>query len=146
MRRNGRRIRCSDEERVGKRHCRVGYLSRVGSWRVYCRGDGVSPLYEYVCVRCRTITEEMRTIAHRDDTPTCEDCSTPTLRVMSVPTMHVWNKDRSFPNVSPHGDGTLTFPDRETYEVHLKEHGMAESSTSTPIIRPHGNRVIMRSK
>jgi hypothetical protein len=67
-------------------------------------------------------------------------------RVLMAPAMHVWNSERQFPNVSPHGDGTMTFPTKDAYESHLKATGLREIAHDGLIKKPHGNKVIRSFK
>jgi hypothetical protein len=46
--------------------------------------------------------------------------------------MHVWNKDRSFPNVGNTGDGSMSFDTKTEYNMHLKSNHVAESATDAP--------------
>ena len=104
------------------------------------------PMYEYVCPECSGRWTLLRRIADRDIKPICVSCSNEMNRMISMPTMHVWDQGRSFPHMRAEGDGEMTFPDRNTYESHLKSRGIAETSTSAPIKRPHGNKVVMEEK
>lgn len=54
------------------------------------------------------------------------------LLLCSVPAMHVWNKDRSFPNVGNTGDGSMSFDTKTEYNMHLKSNHVAESATDAP--------------
>lgn len=49
------------------------------------------PLYGYTCERCRATREEMRTIAEREDAPTCDRCRKPMKLVISPVTGIVKN-------------------------------------------------------
>ena len=63
-------------------------------------------------------------------------------RQASAPALGIWNAERKFPNLSPHGDGTMTFASKAAYEARLKELNFAEVSQGGLVERPHGNKVI----
>jgi len=100
------------------------------------------PLYEFYCEKCQSITEAVRLIAKRDGAQKCQFCKGPTERVVSAPTVQIWDDGRRFPNLTQHGDGTMAFPNKACYEAYLKEQDIAEYSTDAPVKRPHGNRLI----
>lgn len=102
------------------------------------------PVYEFYCHDCGDIFEVSRPIESRNRAFRCHHCKKPIDRIVSVPTMHVWNTDFRFPNVVHTGDGSANFPSRAAYEAHLKEAGLGEDSTAGKIERPHGNRVIRK--
>lgn len=97
------------------------------------------PIYEYACHECGTVTEDIRSIAARDDISVCNRGHV-TERIVSVPALSIWNADRPFPNAVKAGDGK--FPTKAAYETHLKMNDMAETKTDGKIYRPHGNKVI----
>ena len=99
------------------------------------------PIYEYICVVCEEISEEIRMVSKRDKRTDCPNCSTHLIRIASSTTMHVWNQERRFPNLRGGGDGALTFPSMKSYEGHLKSKGVGEVSCSAPIKTPHGAKV-----
>jgi putative FmdB family regulatory protein len=100
------------------------------------------PIYEYICYRCDERCEEYRRIGDYTP-PECCQCSTMMERIISAPSLSVWDASRRFPNLSPNGDGTMTFRTRMAYENHLKEHGIVEvSQGGDRIKRPHGNKVL----
>ena len=42
-------------------------------------------IYQYRCTVCTHVTEAWRSVAERHDTPLCEDCGQPTLKLVSDP-------------------------------------------------------------
>ena len=46
--------------------------------------------------------------------------------MISVPTMHVWNTEFKFPNVTKHGDGSMAFESKAAYKLHLAENHQVE--------------------
>lgn len=100
------------------------------------------PIYEYHCRRCDEIEERLRSIPERDEQAECGRCGDDMVRIVSAPSLGIWNGERKFPNLSPTGDGSMTFPSRSAYEAHLKEQHIAEVGIKAPVKRPHGNRVI----
>ena len=104
------------------------------------------PMYEYRCGECGNRWTLLRRMIDRNEAPCCE-CGETMERMISAPTMHVWDAGRPFPHMCDKGDmGEMTFPDRHSYETHLKDRGIAESSTDAPITRPHGNKVLREVK
>ena len=104
------------------------------------------PMYEYKCGVCDERWILLRRIVDRDISPVCH-CGKEMSRMISAPVMHVWDAGRSFPHMCDKGElGEMTFPSRDAYESHLKARGIAESSTSAPIKRPHGNKVLVEEK
>lgn len=77
--------------------------------------------------------------------PDCSSCSSPMEFIISAPSFSVWKSDRAFPNMSPFGEGetgAMTFESKSAYERHLEANNMAEWSTSAPVKRAHGNKVV----
>lgn len=103
------------------------------------------PAYVYRCPKCSRREWVLRRIADRNKLWKCS-CGEAMQRLMTPPTMHVWNTERRFPNVSPGGDGSLSFESRSAYEQHLRDHGLAEVAHDGKIERPHGNVVVKRYK
>lgn len=104
------------------------------------------PMYEYKCGECKNRWTLLRRIVDRDIKPVCA-CGEGMERMISVPTMHVWNAGRPFPHMCNEGDlGEMTFPSKDAYESHLKARGIVEVSTSAPNKRSHGNKVVMEVK
>ena len=97
------------------------------------------PLYEYACSVCMTTEEVYRPVSECYAVQKCPKGHVEQ-RIYSVPVMHVWNSDRSFPNAVHFGDGK--FPTKAAYESHLKANDMAETRTDGKIKRPHGNKVL----
>jgi len=86
------------------------------------------PFYEYLCRDCGCITGRFKRVKSRNRAPKCEECKGRTDLNWSTPSVNVWSEDWTFPNLSPHGDGTMKFKDENTYKAHLKEIGAAEKS------------------
>lgn len=103
------------------------------------------PMYEYKCT-CGNRWTLLRRMADRNIPPCCH-CGKKMSRMISAPTMHIWDAGRQFPHMCSQGElGEMTFPSKEAYETHLKDRGIAEVSTSAPIKRPHGNKVVREAK
>ena len=102
------------------------------------------PAYVYRCPLCRRTEYLLRSVEKRNDP--CPCCGHHMQRLIQPPAIHSWNADRRFPNLSPEGDGTKSFASRAAYETHLKDLGLAESSHTAPVKRPHGNRVVRTVK
>jgi putative FmdB family regulatory protein len=100
------------------------------------------PIYEFVCVKCGDIEEEIRAVGDNDGFP-CVTCSTPRVKIASIPAMHSWCTDREFPNLRKDGDGKMSFSSKAQYEGYLKKNNIGELSTDAPVKRPHGNKVVM---
>lgn len=81
------------------------------------------PFYEYLCRECGCITGRFRKIKSRKRTPKCEECKARTDLTWSTPSVNVWSDDWKFPNLSPHGDGTMKFKNEGEYKKHLKDIG-----------------------
>ena len=104
------------------------------------------PMYEYKCRECEWRIILLRRMADRDIKPCCQ-CGESMERLISAPVMHVWNAQREFPHMCNEGElGEMTFPSKDAYETHLKDRGIAEVSTSAPIKRAHGNKVVREVK
>ena len=104
------------------------------------------PMYEYKCIDCGGRITLLRRMADRDIPPVC-NCGEGMHRMVSAPVMHVWDAGRPFPHMCNQGElGEMTFPSKGAYESHLKDRGIAEVSTSAPIKRPHGNKVVREAK
>ena len=43
------------------------------------------PLYEYRCMKCRRLSEQMRPMAKRNDPATCATCGAAAARIISKP-------------------------------------------------------------
>lgn len=99
------------------------------------------PIYEFICRSCDHRREEIRNVGDTKPRGHCPVCADSFEYIISAPAMHVWNKDRRFPNVVPTGDGSKTFETKAEYEIHLKERNMAEVSTTAPVKTPHGATV-----
>jgi putative FmdB family regulatory protein len=95
------------------------------------------PIYEFYCHACAKTFEEIRHLDQREP-PQCAECGASTEYVISAPKLGIWNGERKFPNVSNYGDGSASFPDKASYERHLKDNHMAESSTDAPKKVPLG--------
>lgn len=103
----------------------------------------MSPIYEFVCVKCSDVVEEIRALGDYEGSD-CSHCSTKRFKIVSSPNMHVWETAREFPNLRNEGDGKMSFDTKESYELHLKENGAAEWSTDAPIKTPHGNKTLYK--
>jgi len=101
------------------------------------------PLYEYYCERCGDTDAILRPIRKRNFKALCSTCSTPRIRIASVPSIDIWNQERKFPNLKRTGDGTMTFASKTDYNIYLKENNIAEVSQGGRVSRPHGNKVVM---
>lgn len=94
------------------------------------------PIYEFMCRPCNYRTEEIRSMA--DYTPTtCPGCDGKTEWIVSSPTMHIWDGERSFANLTQHGDGTVKFATKSDYNMHLKQNHVTEADSSFPIKHSH---------
>jgi putative FmdB family regulatory protein len=89
------------------------------------------PMYEYRCEPCNAVTEVIRSIALRDESSACRLCGEPAERIISVPTMHVWNADRKFVQCGP-ADGGMSFGTKAEYNHYLAETNQREVSTDAP--------------
>ena len=99
----------------------------------------MSPLYEFLCHPCDYKVEELRKMADYTS-PVCE-CGEDMEWVISAPAVDAWNSERKFPNVTQHGDGTMTFKSKDAYKAHLKANHSAEYSHTAPIKTSHGAEV-----
>jgi len=43
------------------------------------------PLYEYRCMKCRSVTSYMRPMARCNEPATCPECGMPARRIFSIP-------------------------------------------------------------
>jgi putative FmdB family regulatory protein len=84
------------------------------------------PIYEYRCEPCDETYEAVFPISDRDSEQHCRDCSTPLIRICSVPSLKIWNFERKFPNISPQGDGTMSFSSEGEYETYLTSNHLYE--------------------
>jgi len=100
------------------------------------------PIYEYRCEPCDETFEGVFAIADRDSEQTCVDCSTPLIRIYSVPSLKIWNHERKFPNISPQGDGTMSFSSEGEYETYLTSNHLYEKRIDGVNYRPHANEVV----
>lgn len=82
------------------------------------------PIYEFTCRRCNTTVEKYRPVGQYD-APHCS-CGVIRELKLSRPAVQVWNTERRFPNVSPHGDGTMSFASKKAYYAHLEANKMHE--------------------
>lgn len=99
------------------------------------------PLYEFLCFRCCIRKEELRKIGDYSGLQ-CEVCRADMDHIVSVPQMLPWNAERKFANLSPKGDGTMTFKSRKHYEQHLKRENLGELGVRAKIKRPHGRKIV----
>lgn len=90
------------------------------------------PMYEFICYECDSRETRLLSISMRDSPQSCAVCKTKTqmARVLSVPSLSVWDSSRSFP-ISPNSEG-LTFPSKAAYQKHMSDTGIAEVSTDAP--------------
>ena len=65
--------------------------------------------------------------------------------IISIPTMHVWEADRAFMNISHHDEG-MKFPTRAAYDNYLKDTHQAEVSTAAPSKHNRSAKTIMSFK
>ena len=100
------------------------------------------PLYEYYCFDCELGKEELRSIDKRNDPLCCAGCAANMELIISAPSVQIWNADRSFPNLTGRGDGSMTFANKDEYRAHLDASGVDELSTSTPVYTPHGSKIV----
>ncbi len=100
----------------------------------------MSPIYVFKCHPCDYVTEELRKVSDYT-TPDCGKCGEETEYTISVPQMQVWDQCRSFPNVTQHGDGSLTFKSKDQYYKHLSDNNSSECSTDAPVKTAHGTEV-----
>ena len=97
------------------------------------------PIYEFYCRPCDYKVEQIRPMC--DYTATVCSCGEEMEWVISAPAMQVWDQDRRFPNVTQHGDGTMSFRSKDEYKAHLAANHSAEYSHTAPIKTPHGAKV-----
>lgn len=85
------------------------------------------PIYEFQCWGCNEKTEDLRKL--EDYTPAkCPTCGGSAEHIISAPALNIWNHERKFPNVTGHGDGSMTFESKDSYDAHLTENNLVESS------------------
>ena len=63
--------------------------------------------------------------------------------VLKPPAVHDWSGGKKFPNLSPHGDGSMTFHDKGAYNRHLREKGVLEVDYGGQRKTPAGSRKVM---
>ena len=90
------------------------------------------PIYEFYCDDCALIEEQIRLKVGDTKGYPCHVCGKTMFNVASVPSMHVWNQCRSFPNLTGHGDGSMKFASKSDYKLHLKENHVGEFSHDAP--------------
>ncbi len=99
------------------------------------------PMYVYQCEACLFKQEIIRPIDSRDDPIICS-CKGEMIRQLTAPTMHTWDQWRKFPNITKEGDGSMSFRNKDEYNVHLKETNTIESSTDAPKKTKLGHKII----
>ena len=98
------------------------------------------PIYEFRCHPCDYVTEKIRQMGDYN-APNCDKCDEEMDHIISIPKVQVWNTSYSFPNVTQHGDGTLQFDNKSSYEKHLEDNNVGEFSTNAPVKTAHGTEV-----
>ncbi len=96
------------------------------------------PIYEYYCFDCSLGKERIKPVAQRNYPPSCDSCNAKMELIVSSPSMHVWNTDRSFPNLSGHGNGGMTFATKRNYADYMLANGISEISSDAPKINKPG--------
>jgi putative FmdB family regulatory protein len=96
------------------------------------------PLYEFQCPECGRVLEELRPLGHRDAEAWCESCEAMCPRIPSVPSLGIWNAERTFPNVD---ENPRAFLSKKAYEGFMKERGIFEVGIHAGIETPHGATV-----
>lgn len=76
-------------------------------------------LYQYRCLICKDITEAVRSVADRDDCPSCE-CGGKTRKIISLYTVHSDMKPYYDPNLECHIRG------KQHRQQVMKEQGVSE--------------------
>lgn len=97
------------------------------------------------------IEERILNVKQSDCTIWCNHCDQAMPRILSVPSLNIWNAERKFPNIGTGcGDGAtgefgeMSFPTKAAYQAHLDENDIVESKTDGLNHTPHGNKVVMR--